>query len=284
MIETSRDWSEKLPFALWACRTFFCSSIGATPYSLVYGMETVLPVEIEMGSLRVALEQQISEANWAQARLNQLNLLDERRLRAADHGLIKDPRGKFKPNWSGPSFIRELTPDGAAWLLDLDGNRFSKPTNVDQLKKYHHASSSGNASLTFGLDSIVDMDDWDCTLGLIQLWTWMNRIAHSMMDDLISSDFPTYHTSDAILGHISYSVKICRSSLICMIIPSYKIYLRCKDFHIIISVEYMSDLLYIPWSYSRVIRIDRNYPSSLFSCDSPMDHSFEMTMDSSSRA
>ena len=47
-----------------------------------------------------------------------------------------------------------------------------------------------------------------------------------MMDDLISFDFPTYHTSDAILGHISYSVKICRSSLICMIIPSYKMYVR----------------------------------------------------------
>ncbi|RVW34886.1 hypothetical protein CK203_078043 [Vitis vinifera] len=30
---------------------------GATPYSLAYGMEAVLPVEIEMGSLRVALEQ-----------------------------------------------------------------------------------------------------------------------------------------------------------------------------------------------------------------------------------
>ncbi|RVW66758.1 hypothetical protein CK203_066141 [Vitis vinifera] len=36
---------------------------------LVYGMEAVLPVETEMGSLRVALEQQISETEWAQARL-----------------------------------------------------------------------------------------------------------------------------------------------------------------------------------------------------------------------
>ncbi|RVW64297.1 hypothetical protein CK203_052275 [Vitis vinifera] len=52
-------------------------------------------------------------------------------------GLIRDPRGKFKPNWSGPYFIRELTPEGAAWLMDLDGNRFSEPTNVDQLKKYY---------------------------------------------------------------------------------------------------------------------------------------------------
>ncbi|RVW19029.1 hypothetical protein CK203_095030 [Vitis vinifera] len=56
MVETSRDWSEKLPFALWAYRTSFRTSTGATPYSLVYGMETVLPVEIEMSSLRVALK------------------------------------------------------------------------------------------------------------------------------------------------------------------------------------------------------------------------------------
>ena len=61
MVETSRDWSEKLPFALWAYRTSFRTSTRATPYSLVYGMEAVLPVEIEMGSLRVVLEHQISE-------------------------------------------------------------------------------------------------------------------------------------------------------------------------------------------------------------------------------
>ncbi|KAL6334472.1 hypothetical protein AAG906_016013 [Vitis piasezkii] len=64
MVETSRDWSEKLPFALWAYRTSFRTSTRATPYSLVYGMEAVLPVETEMGSLRVALEQ-ISEIEWA---------------------------------------------------------------------------------------------------------------------------------------------------------------------------------------------------------------------------
>ena len=169
MIETSRDWSEKLPFALWAYRTFFRTSTGATPYSLVYGMEVVLPVEIEMGSLRVALEQQILEVEWVQSRLDHLSLLDEKRLRAADHiqayqrkmarafkkrikprplqlgdlvlrvlrGLVTDPRGKFRPNWSELYIVRELTPEGAAWLMDLDGNQFSEPTNVDQLKKFY---------------------------------------------------------------------------------------------------------------------------------------------------
>ena len=56
MVETSQDWSEKLHFALWAYHTSFHTSTRATPYSLVYGMEVVLPVEIEMGSLRVALK------------------------------------------------------------------------------------------------------------------------------------------------------------------------------------------------------------------------------------
>ena len=68
MVETSRVWSEKLPFALWAYRTSFRTSTGSTPYSLVYGMEALLPIEIEMGSLRVALEHQISETEWVQSR------------------------------------------------------------------------------------------------------------------------------------------------------------------------------------------------------------------------
>ena len=48
-------------------------------------MDVVLPVKTEMGSLRVTLEQQISKIEWAHARFDQLNFLDEKRLRAADH-------------------------------------------------------------------------------------------------------------------------------------------------------------------------------------------------------
>ena len=64
MVKTSGDWSEKPPFTLWAYRTSFHTSTGATSYSLVYGIEVVLPVEIEMGSLRIALEQHIFKAEW----------------------------------------------------------------------------------------------------------------------------------------------------------------------------------------------------------------------------
>ena len=106
MVETSWDWSEKLPFALWAYQTSFRTSTRATPYSLVYGIKAVLPIQIEMGSLRVALEQQILEADWAKTRFDKLNLLNERRLRAADHvrAYQRKMAGAFK-KWVKPRLL-----------------------------------------------------------------------------------------------------------------------------------------------------------------------------------
>ena len=53
MTDTYKDWHEYLPFALCSYRTFVHMSTGATPYSLVYGMEAVLPTEVEIPSLRI---------------------------------------------------------------------------------------------------------------------------------------------------------------------------------------------------------------------------------------
>ena len=52
-------------------------------------------------------------------------------------GLINDSRGKFRPNWSKIYVIRDLTQEGAAWLTDLEGNQFTEPVNVDQLKRFY---------------------------------------------------------------------------------------------------------------------------------------------------
>ena len=43
-IDTYKDWYEKLPFALHAYDTLVRTSIGAIPFSLIYGMEAVLPI------------------------------------------------------------------------------------------------------------------------------------------------------------------------------------------------------------------------------------------------
>ena len=82
--KTYKDWHEKLSFALHAYRTGVRTSTRVTPYSLVYGMEAVLPIEVEIPSLRVLREVKLEEVEWVQARYKQLNLIEEKRMKAVD--------------------------------------------------------------------------------------------------------------------------------------------------------------------------------------------------------
>ena len=77
--ETCKDWHEKLPFALHVYRTEVQTSIRATPYSLVYRMEAILPIKVEILSLRVLREVELEKAEWVQARYEQLNLIEKKR-------------------------------------------------------------------------------------------------------------------------------------------------------------------------------------------------------------
>ncbi|XP_052490784.1 uncharacterized protein LOC128043031 [Gossypium raimondii] len=79
MTETYKDWHEKLPFTLFAYRTSIRTSTGATPFSLVYGMEAILPIEVEIPSLLVLSELKLDEVEWIQSRYDQLNLIEEKR-------------------------------------------------------------------------------------------------------------------------------------------------------------------------------------------------------------
>ena len=90
--ERYKDWHEKLPFALHAYRIGVRTSTGATPYSLVYGIEAVLPIEIEIPSLRVLREVELEEVEWVQARYEQLNLIEEKRMKAICHGQLYQKR------------------------------------------------------------------------------------------------------------------------------------------------------------------------------------------------
>ena len=65
MTDTYKDSHEYLPFALCAYHTFARTSMGMTPYSLVYGMEAILLVEVEIPSFRIPSQTELSEAKWA---------------------------------------------------------------------------------------------------------------------------------------------------------------------------------------------------------------------------
>ena len=92
MTDTYKDWHKKLPFALHAYRTAVRMSTRATPFSLVYGMEAIFPIEIEISSLRVLMEAKLEEAKWVQDRYDQLNLIEEKRLKALCHGQLYQKR------------------------------------------------------------------------------------------------------------------------------------------------------------------------------------------------
>ena len=53
MTNTYKDWHEYFSFALCAYDTSVRTSTGATSYSLVYSMEVVLRIEVEILSLRI---------------------------------------------------------------------------------------------------------------------------------------------------------------------------------------------------------------------------------------
>ena len=72
MVETHKDWHEKLSFALHAYPTSVQTSTNATPVSFVYGMKVVLPIKVEIPSLRVLMETKLGKVKRVKNRYNQL--------------------------------------------------------------------------------------------------------------------------------------------------------------------------------------------------------------------
>jgi len=94
MTVSYKDWHEIFPFTLHGYRTSVCISTGATPFSLVYGMEVVLPFEVEVPSLRILVELGLKESEWTQARFDQLNIIEDKRLAAMSQGWLYQSRVK----------------------------------------------------------------------------------------------------------------------------------------------------------------------------------------------
>ena len=61
-------------------RTTVRTSTRATPYSLAYRMEAMMPLEVEIPSLRVLINFTLEEAEWAKVRYKHLNLINEKRV------------------------------------------------------------------------------------------------------------------------------------------------------------------------------------------------------------
>ena len=53
---------------------------------MVYGTEAVLLIEVEIPSLLILMETKLEETEWAQDHYEQLNFIEEKRLKVIQHG------------------------------------------------------------------------------------------------------------------------------------------------------------------------------------------------------
>ncbi|XP_069148315.1 uncharacterized protein [Solanum lycopersicum] len=120
-----------LPYALLGYRTIVRTSIGATPYLLVYGTEAVIPAEVEIPSLRIISEAELSNTEWVSKQIDQITLIDEKRMVADEY------KGKFALNWQSPYMVHKVLSGGALVLSEMDGTVWPKPINSDAVKKYY---------------------------------------------------------------------------------------------------------------------------------------------------
>ncbi|KAG9446928.1 hypothetical protein H6P81_013056 [Aristolochia fimbriata] len=164
-----RSWDEKLGEALWAYRTSFRTPTQSTPFSLVNGTEAVLPLEVQLPSLRIAMREGLTTEECAQQRLAELESLDEQRLEAQQRLecyqsrmtrafnkkvrlrsfqkgdlvlVVRRPMlftnktgGKFAPKWDGPYVVQEAYTNDAYKLVTAKGSELLI-TNGKFLKRF----------------------------------------------------------------------------------------------------------------------------------------------------
>ncbi|GJY18566.1 reverse transcriptase domain-containing protein [Tanacetum coccineum] len=87
-------WSDKLDDALWVFHTAFKTPIGYTPYKLVYGKSSHLPIELEHKAYWALKHANFDLKTAGDHRKLQLNELNELRDQAYDNSLIYKERTK----------------------------------------------------------------------------------------------------------------------------------------------------------------------------------------------
>ncbi|GJV25297.1 reverse transcriptase domain-containing protein [Tanacetum coccineum] len=149
--EKNKNWIEEISHVLWAHRTMIKSSNEETPFSLTYGAEVVIPVEISMPTLRTT---EIDMIKNNEAMGINLDLLEEKREQAAiqearskakmeknynarvqstsfrprdlvyqnNKASHAEDGGKLGPKWEGPYEVTKTLGKGGYKLRDRNGN------------------------------------------------------------------------------------------------------------------------------------------------------------------
>ncbi|XP_074318676.1 uncharacterized protein LOC141655498 [Silene latifolia] len=180
--ERGGKWAEELPLVLWADRTTPKVATGQTPFSLVFGAESVIPSEVrvpthrygciiedrnqvEMASNLDTIDElrtsaQIRMASYRQTVARSYNKnVKVRTLQVGDLVMRKvlqntknREAGKFAYNLEGPYQVESIVGNGAYRLMTMEGQMVPRSWNIIHLKKsappFGYVSASENASVS----------------------------------------------------------------------------------------------------------------------------------------
>ncbi|KAK9713345.1 hypothetical protein RND81_06G021400 [Saponaria officinalis] len=169
--DNPREWSDFLLDILWAYRTSKRDAIDCTPYELVYGHEAILPVEVNVRTIRVNGQRCMTVEAYQEA-MSIMNLDVEARREQALNSLIKQkklmvetynkrvkkksfkvddlvwkvrlPIGhkdhfyeKWTPQWEGPFRVVKIYSGNSYGLQRTDGKMIKMNINGKFIKAYH---------------------------------------------------------------------------------------------------------------------------------------------------
>ncbi|XP_057757596.1 uncharacterized protein LOC130976694 [Arachis stenosperma] len=80
-----RTWHETLSQVLWAYRNSPRGSTDTSPFKLVYGHDAVLPLEINLNTLRVSKLNDLPVHDYRNAMFDELNELDSEQILALEN-------------------------------------------------------------------------------------------------------------------------------------------------------------------------------------------------------
>lgn len=157
---------------MWAYHMSVWVVMGCTPYNLIYGVDAIMPLELEIPSLRISLRGIVDDDSYREKRLQQLEILNERRINPLEHiqeyhknlqwsyndkviqcsfsignlvlyknqcnvNALPEEKGKFSPNWLGPYIFFKVYGSRAYKIADVEGTPLKEPINAIHLCRYY---------------------------------------------------------------------------------------------------------------------------------------------------
>ncbi|GAA0156741.1 hypothetical protein LIER_38336 [Lithospermum erythrorhizon] len=165
LLKTGCQWYKELDRVLWSYRTTPSNSTGETPFSLVYGSEVVLPIEVCLPNItQIGYEENKNDDRLGEKRDQVDELRDRALIRIQEHkqemsrfynrrvknrqfkegDLVlrvlqasqPNNRNKLNPKWEGPYRINRVIGPGTYKLEELSGISLDHTWHGVYLKKY----------------------------------------------------------------------------------------------------------------------------------------------------